>query len=245
MENNLEFLAGYVDAEGNIHKEFTVKEITGVEEELLANPLVKENSGKFVSTLLERCITSIGDLTPKSVGIKEWKDIIKSLTVPDQDYALLQIRRETLGEEIEMSHVCPKCKTTLDTIVEIDEIDITPFGGEFSIEFELPKGYKDKDGILHTSGELRFPTGLDREVLDPLARKNLGQANTMLITRCITRLGTTVMTDKIVRNLSLRDREYLVKLLSEHNFGVNLLTEVTCSECGETFKTSLNMTNFI
>lgn len=241
----LEFLAGYVDEEQNVHKDFTIREITGADEEALSKRDIKENGGKFVNTLLERCITSIGEITPKDVGMAKWKEIIRSLSVGDQDYALLQIRKETLGEEIEMSHTCPMCNTALTTIVDVDEIAINPFGGEFTVDFTLPKGYKDKEGNVHTMGRLRFPKGLDREILDPVARKNIGQANTLLITRCIEELGTVYLTDKVVRELGLRDREYLLKLLKENNFGVNLFTDITCTDCGHEFKTTLNMVNFL
>ena len=53
------------------------------------------------------------------------------------------------------------------------------------------------------------------------------------------------MHDDIVRNLSLRDRNYLLDVLNENRFGVDLTVEVECPTCGETFKASLNATNFL
>lgn len=239
-----EFLAGYVDNDGVTHKQFTIKEITGEEEEAIAKSGVKENGGKVVRTLLERCITSIGTLTPK-IGQTKWREVIQGLSVADQDFALLKIRQETLGSEIEMSHKCPFCKTELTSVVDIDELEMIQFGGSYEIDFELPKGYKDKDGTVHKLGKIRYPNGFDREILDTLARNNIGTANTMLLTRCIVELGTLKVHDGIVRALSIKDREYLLNLLKENMYGVNLETDIVCTSCGEGFRTTLNMVNFL
>jgi len=245
MNNVYEFLAGYKDENGVIHTEFELKEITGVEEEAIAKKDVRENGGKLIRTLLERCITRVGEYTPKSLGQAKWRELIQNLIVGDQDYALLKLRELTMGEEIEMKHDCPHCKEKLTTVVELGELDIKPFLGERELEFELPKGYTDKDGVVHTTGKIRFPNGLDREILDTVARKNLGTANTMLLTRCVSELGTAKITDNTLRSLSIRDREYLLKVLQENNFGVNLYIDLTCSSCGEEFKSTLNMVNFL
>ena len=243
-EEVFELLAGYVDEEGTVHKEFAIKEITGVEEEAISKPGIRENGGKVVRTILERCITRIGTLTPK-VGQSAWRDIIQSLSVSDQDYALLKIRELTLGSEIEMEHKCPHCKADLRTVVEIHELEIKPFGGEKELDFELPRGYRDKQGTIHRHGKIRFPNGFDREVLDTVARKNIGTANTMLLTRCIVELGDVKIHDNIIRELSIRDREYLLNVIKDNSYGVKLETDITCSSCGEEFRTTLNMVNFL
>lgn len=244
-EETHEFLAGYIDMEGNVHKEFEINEITGVEEEAIAKKGTRDNGGKLIRVLLERCIVRIGDYTPKSEGNAKWRDIIQALSVADQDYALLKLRELTLGSEIEMAHKCPNCSTELKSIIDMNELEIKPFGGDLEMDFELPKGYKDKQGNVHRLGKMRFPNGEDREVLDMTARNNMGTANTMLLTRCIVELGTVKIHDQIIRNMSLRDRDYLLKLLQENAYGLNLQTEIICVNCGEDFMATLNMVNFL
>ena len=241
-------LAGYKDSDGVIHKEFTLREITGKDEEAIHKTDVKGNSAKVVSTLLTRCVTSIGTLTPKSVGGRaNWDNIIKSLFVGDQDYMLMQLRKLSIGEEIEVNHVCPnkECKAKLNTTLSIDELEVVPFSGERVIEFELPRGYKDKKGVLHTTGTMRLPTGLDREILTPLAKTNLAKAETVMLTRLCKFDDGAYVDDDVMSSLSIRDREYLQKLLQEHLFGVKLETEIVCDSCGESFMGSFNASNFI
>ena len=138
-----EMLAGYKDKDGVTHKEFALREMTGKDEEAIHKSDVKNNGSKVVTVLLTRCVTRIGTLTPKSVGGRQkWEEIIRSLYTGDQDYMLIQLRKISVGEEIELNHVCPNkdCKAKLNTILTLDELEVIPFSGERVIEFELPRG---------------------------------------------------------------------------------------------------------
>ena len=86
-----EMLAGYKDKDGVTHKEFTLREMTGKDEEAIHKSDVKSNGSKVVSVLLSRCVTRIGTLTPKSLGKQKWEELIKSLFTGDQDYMLIQL----------------------------------------------------------------------------------------------------------------------------------------------------------
>ena len=246
-ESVFEMLAGYKDQDGVIHREFTLREMTGKDEEAIHKSDIKSNGSKVVSILLARCVTRIGTLTPKSVGKNRWEELIKSLFTGDQDYMLIQLRKISIGEEIELNHVCPnkECKTKLKTIIDVDELEVVPFSGERVIEFELPRGYKDKKGVVHKTGTMRLPTGFDREVLTPLAKTNLAKAETVMLTRLCKFDDGAYVDDDVMGSLSIRDREYLQKLLQEHFFGVKLETEITCDSCGESFMGSFNASNFI
>lgn len=238
-------LAGYVDKDGNHHTTFTFREMTGRDEEAISKSDVRQNGAKLVSILLERCVTSIGTLTRKTMGADEWRDAIKGLYVGDQDFMLIKIRELSMGGEIEVEHVCPHCKAKLKTILDVSELEIEPFKGQTSVPFSLPKGYRDKKGELHKDGYLRLPTGQDREILTPIAKKNAAQASTLMLTRLCKFEDGLYVTEDIMRDLTVRDREYLQKLLQENLFGVNLEIEVVCTDCGEEFRGNLNSTNFI
>lgn len=242
-----EMLAGYKDNDGVIHKEFTLREITGKDEEAIHKADIKNNGSKIVTVLLTRCVTRIGTLTPKSVGRQKWEDIIKSLYTGDQDYMLIQLRKISIGEEVEVNHVCPnkECKAKLNTVLDLDELEVIPFSGDRVIEFELPRGYKDRKGNVHTSGTMALPTGLDREILTPLAKTNLAKAETVMLTRLCKFDDGAYVDDDVMSSLSIRDREYLQNLLRKHFFGVKLETEVICDSCGESFIGSFNASNFI
>lgn len=242
-----ELIQGYRDQDGNIHKEFEVREMNGSDEEAISKNEIKSNGAKVLRTLIARCCTRIGTYNKADMKDSKWIELIQSLSVGDQDYIILKIREISLGEEIESKYECPNsdCKEEIITTVTLDELEITPFDGLFEIPFELPKGFVDKDGNVLKKGKLRHPNGLDREVLDNIARKNVGLANTLMLSRCILELEGIKVYDDLVRNLPMKDRRYLMDILKEHKFGVNLEVEVECPTCYETFKASLNAVNFI
>lgn len=239
-------LKGYKDEQGVVHTEFEFREMNGADEEAIAKPKVKENSAIVTRVLLERCIVRIGTIEKDKVKASEWTNIIQSLTVGDQDFAMMSIRELSLGDELEVAHKCPNCKTKIESVFTIDELPLKPFNGLEEIEFELPKGFRDKEGKVHKEGVLRYATGLDREVLSKLITQNPSLANTLLLTRCIKSLGDVKITDETFRQLSLRDRNYLFKTITENAFGYDVTNfEIECPNCGNSLSISFNQTDFL
>lgn len=237
--------AGYEDEDGVLHKTFTLREINGKDEEAINKGDIKSNTSKAISVLLSRCCLSIGTLTKKDLGPKKWEEIIKGLYVGDQDIMVLKLREISIGSEYETVHTCPHCGTELKTYFDFSELEIIPFKGERLIPFDLPKGYKDKNGNIHKTGTMRLPVGLDREVLNPLMNKNLGKARTTMFTRLCKFDSGYPVTDDIMSSLVLKDRDYLQNLLDDNLFGVNPKVDITCTNCGEEFTGNLNAINFI
>ena len=240
-----QMLAGYTDSDGVTHKDFTLREINGKDEEALQSSSSRANGAKVVSLLLERCITSIGNITRKEVGTEKWREIIKSLYIGDQDYMLLKLREASLGDEFEVKHECPHCKADLTTYVTIDELEIEPFKGDAYTKFTLPKGFRDKNGDLHKNGTIRPATGLDREILTPVAKKNVAVGTSMMLTRLCTFDGDVPITQDTMAELSIKDRNYLQGVMKDNLFGINTEIEITCDECGDIFRATFNPQNFI
>ena len=241
--HNVPLLAGYVDENGICHKTFTYREMNGKDEEAINKGDVKSNGGKLANILLERCVTEIGTITKKEVGAQKWAEIIRNMLGGDIDYMLVKVREISKGEELTFQHICPHCKAKLDTTINIDELNVTPFNGVWEIPFELPRGYKDKNG-LHRTGHIRRLNGLDREIIVPLFKKNVATGSTMLITRLIKFDDGAVVTNEGVANMTVRDRDYLESLISENNFGVDMNVEVTCTNCGADLSDTLGQSNF-
>lgn len=242
-----DLLAGYRDENGTVHNTFTLREMNGTDEEAIHRGDVKTNGAKMSTVLLTRCVTSIGSITKKGMNPKEWENIIKSLLVGDRDIILMELRRQSIGETIEVTHTClnPNCKARLKTSVDLDELEIVPFDGLWEIPFELPKGYRDKKGELHRKGIMRRANGLDGEVLTPLAKNNLAKAETTMLTRLCKFDDGVHVDDTVMASLSVKDRNYLQSVMNEHLFGINMTIPVMCDRCGEEFQGSLNQTNFM
>ena len=240
------FLCGYTDEEGVVHTEFEYREMDGADEEAISRNTIKTSGSKIVSTILDRCILRIGTIVKSEVKPTEWTHIIKSLLVADQDYALIAIRKLSVGSLITVKNVCPSCNKEFMTEIDTDEFEVVPFGGESVLSFELKKGYVDKDGEVHKVGKVRFPNGLDREVLEPVARNNIATANTLLLSRIVTELGSLKsVNDSIVRKLTSGDRQAILKVIEDANFGYKFEADVECPICGHEFEGQLSAVNFL
>lgn len=240
------FLKGYKDKEGTTHKEFEYREMNGTDEEAIAKPKIKNVGALITRVILERCINRIGSIDKEDVKPSEWVEIIQSLAIGDQDYAMLKIRELSLGDTLTVSHKCPKCKAKINSEFSTDELPLVPYSGIEEFDFELPRGVQDSEGNTQKKGILRHARGLDREVLSKSITQNPSVANTLLLVRCIKSLGDIPVTNDLLRNLSIMDRNYLFDTLRNMSFGYDLDDfEIECPTCGEDLQVSFNQTDFL
>ena len=237
-------LAGYVDENGTLHNTFTYREMNGKDEEAISKADVRQNGAKMVNVLVERCVTQIGTLTKKECGAK-WGTVVRELLGGDLDYMAFKIRELSKGKEVEFIHKCPNCGTKLTTIVSTDEFQIKPYMGQSAIDFSLVRGYKDGRGELHKDGIIRLPNGFDREIVTPLFKKNPSTAMTMMLTRLIAFNDGALVTQNLVNEMTLRDREILEKIIKENTFGIDTNIEIVCSSCGQDISGEVGQSNFL
>ena len=241
-----DLLVGYKDGEGEIHTEVEIREIKGSDEEALAEGNIRNNLGKIVTELLYNCVERVGTITEGEVGERKWRKIMDSLYIGDRDLILLELRKLTYGNEMEMQGGCTKCGADLMVDIEMDEIKIEqPAEDVEEIPFTLPRGYRDEDGQIHKKGAITLPRGKDQQVLFNVMRKNPGRANTMLLTKTVTRLGNTKIKAKTFREMGKMDREFLLEKVQESKFGPDFNWDLMCPECGSDITVGINPINFI
>jgi len=90
------------------------------------------------------------------------------------------------------------------------------------IEFQLPKGYLDKEGILHRDGVMRLATAAD-EILplkDPRVQQNEAYLTIIVLSRVIMRLGSLPdINPRVVEGLFASDLDYLQGIYELLNSG--------------------------
>jgi hypothetical protein len=88
------------------------------------------------------------------------------------------------------------------------------------IEFTLPKGYLDSNGVLHRNGVMRLATAAD-EILplkDPRVQQNQAYLGVIVLARVITKLGEVSSIDtKVIEGLFTADLNYLQSLYERFN----------------------------
>lgn len=102
------------------------------------------------------------------------------------------------------------------------------------VNFELPKGYVDKNGEIHKRGVMRLATAADEimPLKDPRVKSNPGYLSIMLLSRVITKLGTLEKIDTdVIEQLFTPDIAYLQELYQSINAIEPIYIKETCPHC--------------
>ncbi len=114
---------------------------------------------------------------------------------------------------------------------------------ETEFEFELPKGYVDKNGDVHKRGTMRLATAAD-EILplrDPRVQQNAGYLTIILLSRVITRLGTlSSINTHVIEGLFTMDLAYLQDLYQRINMSDMPTYKVVCPHCNQQIEVPLD-----
>ncbi len=114
---------------------------------------------------------------------------------------------------------------------------------ETEFEFELPKGYVDKNGDVHRRGTMRLATAAD-EILpmrDPRVQQNAGYLTIILLSRVITRLGTlSTINTHVIEGLFTMDLAYLQDLYQRINMSEMPTYKVVCPHCNQQIEVPLD-----
>ncbi len=110
-------------------------------------------------------------------------------------------------------------------------------------EFELPRGYIDKDGNLHKKGKMRLANAAD-EILpmnDPKVKQNPSYITIILLARVIVELGDLEnVNTKVVEKFFTADLAFLQDMYQRINNDDMPEITCTCPKCGEKYKEKLD-----
>ena len=110
-------------------------------------------------------------------------------------------------------------------------------------EFTLPKGFVDNDGNLHQKGIMRLASAAD-EILpmkDPRVQTNPSYLTVILLSRVVAKLGELQdVNPGIIEKLFVADLTFLQEFYRRINGNGNLMMDVKCPKCGETFQQEMS-----
>lgn len=232
---------GYWDPAGRLHREFELVVLTGREEELLAQAC-RQETASLVTTVLSRCVRRLGDISPVS------EDVARGLLVADRQYLLLKLRQATFGDLVRANLFCPwpDCGQRVSLEFAIGDVPVTeaiepvPFYA-MSLSPEAAGG----DSAAQREIVFRLPNGADQEVASPLLAENEAQALTLLLTRCIQRIGTLALPgEECIAALSPLARSEIEAEMERLAPRIELNIEVSCLECGRAFVAPFDVQRF-
>jgi acetylornithine deacetylase/succinyl-diaminopimelate desuccinylase-like protein len=116
-EYTFELPKGYVDEKGQTHREVTLREITGADQEAMLNPQLRNNPAKMLTALLARVITKLGTLEGRQVDAGVTANMFKS----DRDFLILKLKEIDSGPEMDIDVECPDCGKKFKAMLDISD----------------------------------------------------------------------------------------------------------------------------
>lgn len=215
---------GYVDPNGKVHRHISLREMTGVEDDMMGNADLP--IGERVSKVLTACITKLGDVTDRDVIRRAvWDDMEGAglaLTEQDRIAAMIFLRRSSLGDRYKFERDCPRCgKTAENRAIDLRSLKINqaehperrrvkidlPRSGKTAVikvltakgALEIGKLRPDQDDLKSLAIVVRVESLDGKPLGDPLGAlsriKQLPQADRNLIRKVYNAMETYVETD--------------------------------------------------
>ena len=221
---------GYLDSTGNLHREIELREMTGVEEDILSSKKTKVEHK--LNKIMWNCVERIGSVVDK----EQIREAIQSLIGTDRLWLLVRLRILSLGELFTVNISCPKCEKTSTQTVSLEDFKVTgspdPMQREWAID--LPKSKKKCIA--------RVLTGND-EGKDDFADQDAGTA--VLLQRIVSINGKKPDL-KMVKSLPLSDRQIFRNFIKKYEGDIDNSMEIICPHCQAEFSydVEIGSTNF-
>jgi hypothetical protein len=236
---------GWWDPSGRLQRDAVLVTLTGRDEEQLSQ-LRGQETASLVTQVLSRCVQRLGDVSPVPAGV------VRELLVADRDYLLLRLRQATFGSRIRADLFCPwaECGERMSVDFSIDELPVRESarkGPVYAMTLS-PAALARSAGAGDLGGgevAFRLPTGADQEDLSGLLATGEAHALTMLLTRCIERLGALVTpgADAVAALSGLARAEIEAEMLRAAPM-VEQEIETACATCHRAFATPVDLRRF-
>lgn len=213
---------GLIDADGTLHKEIEVRELTGADEEALSKAEVTKSMARYMNAIVKRGLVRIGEHDAPS------EKLLGELLVGDREMVLLAIRRATYGNDMELTLICPNCAAAVDAKYDLaTEIPIHTLDDPMQRRIEVTM----RDGKVAVA---RLPTAADQDVLLGLTGKSLAEANTVLLSRCLITIdGVPAGGAEVAKGLGIKDRRLILDEMTDVQPGPKYgEVMVECPNCG-------------
>lgn len=236
---------GYVDPNGNIHREICLRGMSGAEDDILDDNDLSVT--ERLTNVLTACTESIGRITDRKVINSAIADDLPEggglpITAQDRIAALIYLRRATLGDTFKFERRCPRCgELNKNKMLDLRTIKIAPVADpkKRRVQVKLPRSGKNAIlKVLTASGEALVAQ------LKP-AQKDLKSHAIMARLETIDdrRMTGTAEDVEIIKTLPQEDRSYLILVYQLMEGNVDTNVQVTCKNglCGAEFEFPLDL----
>lgn len=230
---------GWIDADGKVNRDIVVREMTGVEEELLAG---RGDILPRMNKVMANCLQQIGP--HKCEGDVR---IVTQMTVVDRMVLLIALRRASLGDDYNVEGACPACSAKDKYTLDLSNMKTTETedGAPRTLTTQTPTG---------NSLTLHVMTGEDEMWLSRAKEKLKGEGLVTLnmicrideyaghkIERDVTKRREFMQSVSLIASLGVRERAFIRKQIQNAEGEIDLKLEVVCKSCGHEWSSALNV----
>jgi hypothetical protein len=250
--NSFTLPCGYIDPSGNLHNVIKLRELSGVEDDILDSSELSIN--QRISQVITACTEKLGTVTDKKVIEAAISDNLAGisntglpLTAQDRIAALLFLRRVSIGDVYKFERRCPKCgEMNKNKQLDLRSLTITPVKDpkKRKVQVTLPRSNKMAVlKVLAAKGEEAVsdlkPTQKDIKSYAILARlesldgKFVDSSNESALNEAL----------DLVKKLPQADRAYLIQVYQMIEGNVDTDIQVKCKNamCGIEFEFPLDL----
>jgi hypothetical protein len=199
-----------------------IQPLTGREEDWLAGSRGVP-SAVVATRLIDACLVGVD-------GEKPPANFARRILSGDRDYLILQIRRMTLGDDVNAVVCCPACGKDMDVAFDASTISVDGQPQErasYSLEFEA------REDVRARSVSFRLPLGSDQECV---ARLDIDAAAARLLERCVLDDGGYELTQA--------EQEKVIAAMELVAPAINLELDLVCPECEDAFVFPFDLSAF-
>ena len=215
-DTSFRLAGGYLDDEGQWHRDFQVRELTGRDEEALGKT---SKVGLLLAEIVQRGLVSVGP--------HQGPEVVNGLLAGDWETVLLAIRSVTFGQTVDYRMKCRDCKNEYEVTVDlIKDISTKELSGPEELSFTFV-------GRHGTKYEVDLPLGATQRKLLQNLDLPVTQQSTLLLTDCVSRIDNRPALTETVMNMPLADRRDILTEIAKRKPGPRPQEVTTlCPSCG-------------
>lgn len=215
-----------------------LRALTGFEEEVVELRQRDPNTAALCNEIVARCAVAPG--ADHGAALER----VRSLSTVERDAALVQIRRISLGDQVQLEVSCPACGKKNDVDFALSALPLPSGEIPAEVTVALPEGATN--GATDRTALARTPTAGDQE---DLLSANLGtesERRTFLLARVLVRYGDAEgpFDATFVRGLPTSARFAVERAIEAAVPDFDLSMAVRCAECGTDFSSPFDVVSF-
>lgn len=204
LDNIVELPGGYITPTGDVLRTAEVRELNGLDEEMIAR---QSNFARSINMVLSRAVVKIGEE-------KVTEEMLNSLLAADRDALFLGIIKVTFGETVTLTGYEAGTNETHEVEVNLNtdiktKILVDPIADR---KFEV-RGKKNVYTVV-------LPSGKAQKALAENSDKTLAELTTIMLEHCVVAInGKPVIGKHQIQNMPIVDRRKIGDELADRNPG--------------------------